>query len=155
VQSYISTILLYRRKQTNVATSAFRVMHQQGKFTSKANQITLHLPCLTAVDGFSFPDLTCALARCSEDASNWAAFIYNTSCSTCLGRGGGKKKSNYVSKHLSWTYSSHGQTSHFNHNRTQGPAAAAKEARCLKCNSTPPFPSQTVCHGLRVHLLIW
>lgn len=98
----------------------------------------LRIPCLTAVDGFSFPDLTCALARCKEDASNWAAFIYNTSCSTCLERKRGKKRI-YVSKDLSWTHSSHGQAALFNHNPTQGPVAAAKEDRCLKCNSTLPF----------------
>lgn len=100
----------------------------------------LHLPCLTAVDGFSFPDLTCALARCREDASNWAAFIYNTSCSTCLGRRE-KKKVIYASKYLSWMHSSHGQTPLFNHSTPQEPATAEKEDRCLKCSSTPPLSS--------------
>lgn len=94
----------------------------------------LHLPCLTAVDGFSLPDLTCALARCREDASNWAAFIYNTSCSTCLGR----KKSNLCIKIPFWMHSSQGQTSLFNHTTPQDPATAEKEDRCLKCSSTLP-----------------
>lgn len=111
-------------------------MYQQRKFTGKANEITLCLPCLTAVDGFSFPDLTCALARCREDASNWAAFIYNTSCSTCLGRG--RRKSDYESKHLSWTNSSHGQAPLYNHNPPQEPAAAAAPDRSSQCNSTLP-----------------
>lgn len=72
-------------------------MYHWRKFSSKAHEVMLHQPCLTAVDGFSFPDLTCALARCREDASNWAAFIYNTSCSTCLEG----NKNNYVLKNPS------------------------------------------------------
>lgn len=52
----------------------------------RGSPITPPIPCFTAEDGLSFPALIWALARCSDAASSWAAFMYNTSCSTLLHR---------------------------------------------------------------------
>lgn len=76
--------LIFQYEKTDQVLLTFIKETIRNKRSAETDLGHAPVPCFTAVDGLSFPDLIWALARCREAASSCAAFMYNTSCSTRL-----------------------------------------------------------------------